>query len=158
MLIVVSDVHMTDRAVGAPVRDWELDALVRHVESLEPRKEGLTLLLLGDIIDFLRSGEWDRLWEEENGAAPWSSLGPGFEGFQGSLQEKRLLAVAAGVERRYPAFATALKKLKNVREAQIHYVVGNHDYMLQLSPSLRARVVKFLSLDEDPTKEFPRRV
>ncbi len=155
MLVVISDVHMTDRGTGSPVSDGELSGFVREIETLEPRNEKLTLLLLGDIIDFLRSEEWGTLWEKENGAAPWSSLGRGFEGFEGSVQEERLLKIAEGVERRYPEFSAALRRLKNERNASIRYLVGNHDYMLQLSPTLRRRVVEFLSLDQDAGDEFP---
>lgn len=155
MLIVLSDVHMTDMETGSPVLDTELVGFVREVGSLDPNDENVTLLLLGDIIDFLRSEQWELLWKSHCGVAPWSNLGPNFSGFQGSLQEQQLLAVTGGVEGRYPGFAAALKDLKKMRKTRILYVIGNHDYMLQLSPAVRARVVKFLSLDQDPQIVFP---
>jgi len=155
MLVVASDVHMTDRDTGAPVTDVELAAFVREVEGLEPHDEELTLLLLGDIIDFLRSEEWGDLWDNEGAAAPWSSLGQSFSGFEDSLQDERLLRIAARVEARYPVFSESLRRLKQTRQARVLYVVGNHDYMLQLSPKLRQHVVRFLSLDQDPADEFP---
>jgi UDP-2,3-diacylglucosamine pyrophosphatase LpxH len=155
MLIIVSDLHMTDRETGAPVSDTELTSFVRHVQALEPRDEEITLLLLGDVIDFLRSEQWQLLWDEHEGAAPWSSLGPGFTGFEESLQEECLLRVAQGVEKRYSGFATALKDLKKNRKSRITYVAGNHDFMVQLSSKLRKQVADFLSLDDDPNKPFP---
>lgn len=155
MLIIVSDLHMTDRETGAPVTDAELTNFVRTVQAIEPREEEITLLLLGDVIDFLRSEQWSLLWEEHNRAAPWSSLGSGFTGFEGSLQEECLLRVAQGVEGRYSGFATALKELKKNRKSRIIYVAGNHDFMVQLSPRLRQQVAKFLSLDDDPSILFP---
>lgn len=155
MLVIVSDLHMTDRDTGAPVTDTELEAFVREVGTLEPQNEKLKVLLLGDIIDFLRSEQWEELWKKENGATPWSGLGRDFEGFADSLQEQRLQTIAEGVEKRYSAFAKALKTLKKNRDTEIHYVAGNHDFMLQLSPLVRARIVNLLSLDEDPNKPFP---
>jgi UDP-2,3-diacylglucosamine pyrophosphatase LpxH len=155
MLIVVSDLHMTDRETGAPVTDAELTSFVRNVQALEPRDEEITLLLLGDVIDFLRSEQWQLLWDKHEGAAPWSSLGPSFTGFEESLQEECLLRVAHGVEERYPGFAAALKDLKKHRNSRITYVAGNHDFMVQLSSTLRKQVADFLSLDDDPKKPFP---
>jgi hypothetical protein len=73
----------------------------------------------------------------------------------GSLQEKRLLKIAEGVEKRYAQFAAALKDLKNSRPTQIVYVAGNHDFMLQLSPELRRRIAGWLSLEHNGIDEFP---
>lgn len=155
MLVVISDVHMTDRSTGSPVTDQELVGFVEDLERLPPEGD-MTLLLLGDIFDYLRSGEWGRLFEERPGCAPWSSLGKGFANFVGSHQEKALLGIARAIEAKYSGFSSALKSLKAARKLRIRYVFGNHDYMVQLSPELRTRVVSFLSLDEDPKEPFSR--
>jgi UDP-2,3-diacylglucosamine pyrophosphatase LpxH len=105
MLVVVSDLHMTDRETGAPVTDVELEAFVRQVERLEPREEGVTLLLLGDIIDLLRSERWGRLWNQRKGAAPWSHTERGFADFVGSHPERVVLAIVKTVAQRYGRFA-----------------------------------------------------
>src|SRR5437867_845543 len=115
MLVVISDVHMTDRETGAPVTDTELTNFIQDIKGLKPQDEELTLLFLGDIIDFLRSEQWEGLYVAQPGAAPWTSLGQGFTGFEGSVQEKCLLGVADGVKKRYPAFAKALRELKSQR-------------------------------------------
>jgi UDP-2,3-diacylglucosamine pyrophosphatase LpxH len=155
MLVIASDLHMTDRATGAPVSDLELAAFAREVAALEPLAEPLTLVLLGDVIDFLRSEEWGRLWDEKNGAAPWSSVGPDFRGFEGSYQATRLAAIATRVVARYPEFSRALERLKQRAGSRIVYVVGNHDFMVQLSRETRAQIVRFLSLDHDAEDPFP---
>jgi hypothetical protein len=64
MLVVVSDLHITDRDAGAPVSDAELTKFVGEIAGLDPG-EPMTLLLLGDILDLLRS--------DQAGRAPASS-------------------------------------------------------------------------------------
>lgn len=155
MLVVVSDLHMTDRTTGSSVSDAELSSLVRELTTLEPTSEPLTLLLLGDVVDLLRSEEWDKLWKAHPGAAPWSSLGREFSGFEEGYQEAALLNVIKGIERKYGGFFAALGALKYARESQVRYVIGNHDFMLQLSQKAREKIVELFCLDHDSEQELP---
>lgn len=155
MLVVVSDLHMTDRTTGASVTDLELTDFVEELNALEPRDEPFTLLLLGDIVDLLRSEQWDTLWRTHAGAAPWSGLGREFDGFEGGLQEQTLLRIIAGIERKYAGFFAALPRLKAARQVRIRYVIGNHDFMLQLSEKARAEIVRLFALDQPAASRFP---
>jgi UDP-2,3-diacylglucosamine pyrophosphatase LpxH len=155
MLAVVSDLHMTDRVTGSSVSDADLVALARELEGLQPRDEPLTLLLLGDIVDLLRSEQWDRLWEDHHGAAPWSAVGPDFVGFEGGIQEPPVLEIIKAIDTKYHGFFTALAALKAARPTTIQYVIGNHDFMLQLSRRAREEVVRLFHLDQPAAKPFP---
>jgi len=155
MLVVVSDLHMTDRTTGGAVSAADLVEFTEQLSTLQPRNDPLTLLLLGDVVDLLRSEQWGSLWLTHSGAAPWSALGPQFSGFAGGLQEQALLAVIAGIERRYERFFEALRQLKATRATQIRYVIGNHDFMVQLSPKARVEIVRLFSLDQSAEHEFP---
>ncbi len=155
MLVVVSDLHMTDRVTGASVTDLELTDFVEELFALRPLDEPLELLLLGDIVDLLRSECWDSLWSQHGGAAPWSSLGVGFAGFESGLQEQTLLQIIAGIERKYSGFFAALPRLKSRRQVRIQYVIGNHDFMLQLSEKARTEIVRMFALDQPASSKFP---
>jgi UDP-2,3-diacylglucosamine pyrophosphatase LpxH len=155
MLVVISDVHMTDRTTGGPVTDRELVGFVEEIGKLKPGGKPLTLLLLGDMFDYLRSELWSELFEKHPGCVPWTNAKENFANFADSHQEAQLLRIQEGIEQRYQQFSKALKDLKKLGGLTIRYVFGNHDYMLQLSPPTRERVVRFLSLDENPTREFP---
>jgi UDP-2,3-diacylglucosamine pyrophosphatase LpxH len=152
MLVFVSDMHMADNPAGDPVSDADLqgflDELAQWVEA-----GPVTLVLLGDIIDFLRSPKWEELWRQHN-SAPWSAMTADFSNFPGSYAESCLLEVQQGVKARYPQLSATLKALVDTGTLKIIYVPGNHDFMLQLSPSLREEVRQFLSLTNDPGRIF----
>lgn len=84
MLVVISDVHMTDRVTGSPVTDKELVWFVDEVARLKPGNKRLTLLFLGDVFDYLRSQLWGELFEKHSGCAPWSNASKDFANFAGS--------------------------------------------------------------------------
>src|SRR3954463_5292290 len=152
MHVFVSDMHMADNPAGDPVSDADLQGflgeLSRWVETGD-----VTLVLLGDIIDFLRSPKWGELWHQKN-SAPWSAMAPSFANFPNSHAEKCLLEVQQGVEARYPMLSATLKNLVDTGHLTVIYVPGNHDFMLQLSQPLRHKVKGFLSLANDPAKRF----
>jgi UDP-2,3-diacylglucosamine pyrophosphatase LpxH len=91
MHVFVSDVHMTDNSAGEPASDAELKELV---DELAPwaEKEQVTLVLLGDIIDFLRSPKWDELWHKHK-SAPWSTMAGDFANFEGGHAEQCVLEI-----------------------------------------------------------------
>lgn len=152
MIVIVSDIHMTDRHEGSAVKDHELTMLMDEVEHirLQLQDECLEIVLLGDIIDFIRSPEW-----HSSGTRPWRKLNGQFEAFANSEQERTALEIANSVYKRYSQFSIRLKTLKDSPNVHVHYVVGNHDYILNLSQKLRASIIDFMSIDWDPTKIFP---
>jgi UDP-2,3-diacylglucosamine pyrophosphatase LpxH len=152
VLLFVSDIHMADTAAGEPAADDDLAAFVGDALSRRTH-DPVTLVLLGDIIDFLRSPRWDELWQRN--AAPWSAMAPGFANFQGSPSEACVLDVAGAVATRYRSFSKTLAAGVRQGSLRVVYVPGNHDYMVQLSTKLRREVVRMLSLENTPTKPFP---
>lgn len=171
MLVVVSDLHFIDGTAGEhnlPVTAFQsvflsdVLALARHKKATE-----LKLLLLGDIPDLLRSQQWfaeepeDRPWGE-NGLRDLS--GPA----SGSRVEERCLKILG----RFPSDGrrqsvpgdTILRKnwdtfdfFRNFRRTvqrslgrevpvELIYVVGNHDRLVNLYPSVRDELRKIMGL------------
>lgn len=152
MHVFISDVHMTDQEAGSPVSDVELVEFAEEVDRWSQR-EHVHLVLLGDIIDLLRSPKWEECWSRLR-SFPWSGAARDFVNFRGNHPETVALEVVQAVAQRYARWAAALKRLVGEKRLTVSYVPGNHDFMLDLSPRLRRAVCDFLSLSNDPTKPF----
>ena len=157
MHVFISDTHMTDHPASGSVSDVELTNFAGDIEKWAEHAQ-IKLVLLGDIIDFLRSPKWKHCWEHCNHSFPWSTMNSHFTNFVDNYAETYALEIAQAVTTRYSGFSKALKKLTDSGRVKIVYVVGNHDYMLQLSPKLREAVCTFLSLSDETNvakKAFP---
>lgn len=152
MHVFISDTHMTDMKAGSPVTDAELSTFADELRKLS-NNEQVTLVILGDGVDLLRSRKWDRLAKDN--VFPWSAMAKGFPNFLGNRPEDTALTVLKGIRKHYPIFERKIKDLVSQNGLEVRYIVGNHDYMLQLSSSLRYELAEFLSLADDPNDPFP---
>jgi len=153
MHVFVSDIHMADNPAGDPVADAELVSFANELGRLS-ESGPITLVLLGDIIDFLRSPKWDHLWSAQK-SAPWSAMAADFANFPRGPAEACVLTVVRDARARYAQFSATLRQLVEAERLKVLYVPGNHDFMLQVSAPLRREVQQFLSLSDDPEKPFP---
>ncbi len=181
MLVVISDLHLTDGSSGATISprafDIFCDRLREAAYSASWRSDGryqplkrLDLILLGDVLDVIRSSRWSRDGE----VRPWSN--PNSTEFidqvtkitsdilrnnDESLRVLRELASEGGltlppVDRNGQPVAGASGEPVEVR---IFYMIGNHDWMYHLPGSsydlLRQAVVRHLGLANPPNEPFP---
>lgn len=181
MLVTISDLHLTDGSSGATIsagafrifasrlRDLAVAASYRADGSYRP-VERIDLVLLGDVLDLIRS----RQWNDRPGVRPWGNpqepefvetvtritsdiLRHNYE----ALQVLRGLSETGGV-----TVQPADRSGRPVVDAaglpvpvQIHYMVGNHDWFYHLSgPSydiLRQALVRHMGLANRPHEPFP---
>ncbi|RME07827.1 MAG: hypothetical protein D6803_02880 [Anaerolineae bacterium] len=184
MLVIVSDLHLKDGTSGSSISpdafqvfaewlrglayraSWRADGVYRPLEAFD-------LLLLGDILDLIRSERW--LLKPGGGdehLRPWDD--PQSDAFVAKVVEiteavlhhnRAALAVlrrmAQGEVIRLPAprrdglpDPEVLLPVK----VRIHYMVGNHDWLLHLPggayDALRTRVIGALGLSNPPSP-FP---
>jgi UDP-2,3-diacylglucosamine pyrophosphatase LpxH len=148
MLVLISDLHLTDERVARNVNP-EAFRLFGSEVAATARKRGakeVQLVLLGDIVDFGRTDYWlreeippeDRPWGGE--LSPYSGMNSKSavieRQFLAILRDilqsptaRQLIATLADLERETPAFT-------------VRYVVGNHDRVLWNFPSLQAEIVR----------------
>ena len=183
MLVIVSDLHLTDGTSGHTIKEnafrifadrirdtafyasWRKGGRYRPVERVD-------ILLLGDILDVIRSTAW---LEGEDGARPWSN--PTDAAFVGkveaisyailhhnepSLAHLGNLTRPGGFELPPPGGRKGEPQLNEPGlqvEVGIHYMVGNHDWFYHLPHAayhpLRSNVVQALGLENDSRKGFP---
>lgn len=191
MLVLASDIHFTDDAGNKTIpaqalrifrerlRDMAYDASWRADGTYRPIEE-LDLVLLGDILDVIRSARWPQVDETDPAfVRPWTD--PGDVRFQAKVRE----IIDLILERNEPAFEV-LRSLNSpqvmtlpppTREGgvarvsrepdapervpvrvRIHYVAGNHDWFLHLPgpafDDIRQKVVERMGLAQPPSP-FP---
>jgi len=181
MLVIISDLHLTDDTSGKTIRenafgvfrerlrDMAFDASWRSDGKYKPI-EKLDVLLLGDILDVIRSSRWIGA-----GIRPWNQPSdPLFSKTVAEITQAILAKNAKSVEilrslsngtilTLPPATAEGKPEL-GVRErvpisVRLHAMVGNHDWFFHLPgdayDQIRKIVVKELGLANDPLQPFP---
>ena len=183
MIVIISDLHLTDGTTGQTIKENAFRIFARRVRDMAIaaswRKGGryqpierIDILLLGDILDVLRSTAW---LEQDHGPRPWSD--PDDLPFIGKLNDittailahnepsltcLRNLAEPGGLLLPPPGGANGDPRPSEPGvpvEVGIHYMVGNHDWFYCLPGRacqlLRRKVAAALGLENDPEQPFP---
>ena len=180
MLVIISDLHLTDGSGGASIpigafhlfaerlRDLAISASFRADGDYRPI-EGIDLLLLGDIIDVIRSGKW-----LASDVRPWSGVKNGAmaslvrqitadvlahneSGIQilRGLATQNILRIPPANRMGQPVYQAEGQPVP----VRIHYLVGNHDWFLQVPGSnfdpIRSLVAQGLGLSNRSDDPFP---
>jgi len=188
MLVLISDVHLTDGSSGGTISSDAFRILRKQLCNLSYaasfRRDGtyspveeLDLVLLGDILDVIRSSEW---LARGNLVRPWSDVNdPAFSQkveaiTRGILDHNAdslavLRSISQGQKVTVPATvgpdATPGAEAEQRSEGRvpvrvhIHYQVGNHDWFYHLPGSdfnrIRASIVNAMGLANDSNAPFP---
>lgn len=188
MLVIISDLHLTDGTSGETIkagafrafrdrlRDSAYDASWRSDNKYVPI-EHIDLVLLGDILDVIRSTRWCQAFSD---VRPWGNQNdPKFSDLVSqitrdiiannresltilkSLTDPKVMNVPPS--RGDDKFAILSRDL-NAGErvhvpVRIHYLVGNHDWFFHLRgdayDAIRKMIVEALGLANDPIEVFP---
>ncbi len=181
MLVIISDLHLTDGSTGATVSAGAIELFAERLgqlaEAASWRADGsyrpiaqLDVVLLGDVLDLIRSGHW----AGRSNVRPWGN--PHAPEFVDQITRITTAVLrhnddALGVLRKLQEeggvkVAPTLRAGKAAGEAQaervparVHYMVGNHDWFFHLpGPSysaLRQTVVRQMGLANRPDAPFP---
>jgi len=178
MLVIASDIHLTDGTSGATIREgafrtfrqrlrdlaydasWRAPASVDQKARYEPIEQ-FDIILLGDILDVIRSSKW--LDDDQKGVRPWDIASRRPE--RRVALEKKVAQIARAILKNNKASLKVLKGFSVGRKAtewitlppatdagrvdetvgweaeaegrvrvkvRIHYVVGNHEWFFNL--------------------------
>ncbi len=199
MLVIISDLHLTDGTSGEiidekafrifrhRISDMAYDASWRmgadkadKANCIYKPIERIDILLLGDIIDMIRSEQWnkreeaDMPWTQNRSDAFFANLADIAEGVLANNKKSfSILKDLANGGIRIPASVVPLpeeekveKKIGSVAsdakvspEVKIHYMVGNHDWFLYIDDArmnaIRNRIIDELGLANPKDKPFP---
>ncbi len=199
MLVIISDLHLTDGTSGEIIdekafrifrnrlSDMAYDASWRKDENQADPNNGyylpidhLDILLLGDILDVLRSEKWNGTdeinmpWTKDRGDAFYKKL----EEITQSILEnnKKSFAILKGIVTagiQIPAAMHTLSEEEKIQKkvgseasaekvavkVNIYYMVGNHDWVLYIDDprmnATRGLVIDALGLVQEKDKPFP---
>ncbi|MBI3585336.1 MAG: metallophosphoesterase [Nitrospinae bacterium] len=157
MLVVISDLHFVDETAGKhnlPYGAFE-DVFLSDIVSIAKDKgvEEIKLLLLGDIVDLIRSEQWFDVVPADR---PWGTNGlkdiPNPQ--TGSPTEQQCMKILGEVQNKnqdtfklFREFKSRLKeKYKLDTDVEIIYTPGNHDRLCNLYPSVRDKIKNILGL------------
>lgn len=187
MLVIVSDLHLTDgtsgetiragafRAFRERIRDLAYDASWRADGKYRPIQE-LHVVLLGDILDVIRSTKWlmgktPRPWDNPQKQAFTKKIQSITNAIlvhnQDSLAELKSLDDGKTITVPPPTRGGGVASVSRDPKAKeripikvhIHYMVGNHDWFYHLpGPAyngIRQRVIDAIGLSNLPKKPFP---
>ncbi len=148
MLIVFSDVHLTDESTARNVHATAFERLGEEIKDAAEQKAAreLHVVLLGDILDFVRTGWWlerqdagkrsaaDRPW---NGTLdPATGMNADVARVEPQFQQVLTRILRTESSRALVAMLNDLPTLEGRRPA-VTYVIGNHDRVLNNFPSLQ---------------------
>jgi UDP-2,3-diacylglucosamine pyrophosphatase LpxH len=180
MLVIVSDLHLTDGTTGPTLEPGAMDLFAERLADLAWRAswraggnyqpiERLDLVLLGDVLDIVHSQKW-----LASDLRPWSDL-------QSPTGSDAVAQITDGILRHNAQTVRSLRSLAtesvitvpqgdaaggpalDVMELPVavrtHYMVGNHDWPLHLpGPQydvLRHKVAHHLGLINQHNRPFP---
>jgi hypothetical protein len=179
MLVVLSDLHLTDGTCGSTVSpgafhllserlvDLAASASTRCDDSYRPL-DRIDLLLLGDVLDIVNSSRWldydARPWDDPSSPA----LAEAVTSIAGDIVRHNeatlgvLRSLAQGSVRLTPANQMGRRATTSDSASvpvRIHYMVGNRDWFLHLPGQpydrLRRQLVVHMGLANEPDAPFP---
>jgi len=152
MLIVISDIHLEECTLGVHpalrvnrnldakayqkfIRGIAKEAAVNHARSVD-------LVLAGDILELNHSNIW-----YENGVKPYINAK---EITPGSEHEKKILRLLdlIGEEEKVAASLAVIRDFSTYfsTDFHLHYLLGNHDRLVNATPATRAKARALLGL------------
>lgn len=181
MLVIASDLHLNDGTTGQTVPAGAFELFAARIEELAVsasyRSDGtyrpierIDILLLGDVLDVIRSGHW----LANPGVRPWTDpTVPALAGVVDRIVSEILqqndagLAVLRGLVGeqaiRIPPGTRAGRPDPSAEgvpvPVRVHYMVGNHDWLLHVPgaafDAIRQKVVRQMGLANRADRPFP---
>jgi UDP-2,3-diacylglucosamine pyrophosphatase LpxH len=146
MLVLFSDIHLTDGTSGETISAEAFGQFADQVAALAARRQAsqVRIVLLGDGLDVIRSTQWLAYAPT---CRPWSPAGGGQEAATLDILRAILARNRLALEhlRRMPARVAEAAGILPGR-VRFDYILGNHDWLINRYPSCRSLVAEHLRL------------
>ncbi len=181
MLVIISDLHLTDGTSGETISPGAFSLLSERLVDLgfsaSQRRDGsyrpiehVDLVLLGDVLDVIRSTQWlggtARPWDDVKSSAMFDMVSK----ISGDILQHNTAALAEfrtlqqqGIT--LPTATNAGRPALDAKQAvpvRIHYMIGNHDWFYHLPGEnynhLRRQLVTHLGLTTYADAPFPHEI
>ena len=143
MLILVSDLHLTDTLKGGAVgKDKLFERFWTRINAARGQRPA-EICFIGDVFDIVRSPTWLQTQHR-----PYHDVSPPLVAVVDSIVDAIL--------EREKDFITAIRKRVQTGELKMHYVLGNHDRLLAHAPQARQKIWKAFTGLQSPDVVFPQ--
>jgi UDP-2,3-diacylglucosamine pyrophosphatase LpxH len=128
MLLIVSDIHLTDQSLAPSVPVCALEKLIEEIKRISEKSKSVELIMLGDVFDVLRSSKWlvrvtsEGLIDIPESIRPWESID--------SPLERVVFNILTDIKKGYGVFFSELNRLEQVN---VSWVPGNHDRLVGIT-------------------------
>ncbi|MBN2584930.1 MAG: hypothetical protein JXL80_17835 [Planctomycetes bacterium] len=146
MLVLFSDIHLTDGTSGETINQEAFDLFADQVAELarKRRADEVRLVLLGDGLDLLRSSLWNRA---ADGVRPWSPPSARQQAIVAEITAAILRANRQAFDHLCDIPRRVSSRCRLSRsDVSLDYVVGNHDWLINRYASTRRLVAGRLDL------------
>jgi len=142
MLILVSDIHLTDALHGTAITKG--DTFLRFWSRIQEArgKRPAILCFTGDLFDVVRSPQWF-----DGPSRPYHEVSPKLVAVIESIIDAVLI--------REHEFFTLIRQRVQSGELELRYILGNHDRLLQHAPVARRKIWLAMTGD-DRDIDFPQ--
>lgn len=150
MLVIASDIHLTDGTSGKTINSGAFQKFALYLKDMvqTAKASQVEIVLLGDIIDLIRSDYWLR-----SDIRPWSK--PGDKDGEGQGLKDYAVKILDRISKK----ADNKKSMAHIEEfrkemkgdgvsTKITYIIGNHDWLINRYPETRTKVARFLGIDK----------
>lgn len=148
MLVIVSDIHLTDGTSGVTIHSGAFKKFALYLKDMAEtaKAKEVEIVLLGDIIDLIRSDYWLR-----SDIRPWSK--PGDRDGEGKGLKDYTIKILGRISKKTDN-KKSMTHLEEFREemtnqgvsTKITYIIGNHDWLINRYPETRTKVARFLGI------------
>lgn len=148
MLVIASDIHLTDDSSGKTINPGAFRKFAIYLKDMvqTAKAKEVEIVLLGDIIDLIRSDYWLR-----SNIRPWSKSsdkdgeGQGIKDYTVKILDK--ISKKADNKKSMTYIEEFREEMKSEEvSTKITYIVGNHDWLINRYPESRKKVAKFLGI------------
>lgn len=131
MLVLISDIHLTDHPAGDIRLEQVLIDFLKRIEKTARSLrtfQRLDIILLGDIFDILKSRRW-----QDSRIRPWDE--------HTDVLGELVFSIVSEILNRFRKLANFIQTLQSSLGSafRIEYLLGNHDYLLNSKFCSRAR-------------------
>ena len=149
MLVFASDIHLTDNSSGKTINPGAFRKFAIYLKDMvqTAKAKEVQIVLLGDIIDLIRSDYWLR-----SNIRPWSKPsdkdgeGQGLKDYTVKILDK--ISKKADNKKSMTYIEEFREEMKSEEvSTKITYIVGNHDWLINRYPESRTKVARFLGID-----------
>jgi len=151
MLVLLSDIHLTDKSSGKTIGSKAFRKFTESIEDMavspDAKIDNIEVVFLGDILDVIRCDNW----LASTKIRPWSdSTEVDGQGNNLETYTNNIVAEICDKNKDTKNYLSNFKKKMKEKGIKVtyEYIIGNHDWLINRYPETRKMAAAFLCMDK----------